>query len=391
MSHVKDYLDNRDETRMAFAHYYLSFPLRDVVGFDNRVPHCLNHAITPFYKNCIQLFRKHKDIVNTLEKKHYYDKLNEVSKERETELRKQLSRLTQHDNRKHIFKLLHCKTTTPKQKQITYRLLYGVTATTYYKHRKTGRHFPCAMCGEIQESENHIFWECQTKLRETLIREFRLPINTRHRHVVHTAVFLNLFPFSNLLEKNYRNMLVGTYREIIWHARNDAHHNNKHTTPEQLKARFLGKITHACKRYFSREDMERINKLNESQYERLRESDSESVKSTTSLTSMIVMFNESSSIGSDNASATTSPCSRPSCTNSSVSSSRESCSSSSSGSTDSTFSTTPSAIGDSSSNHSWFPELGSFSDSGAAGTGSTSGSTSNGSTTSRSSYFSIEI
>ena len=92
-------------------------------------------------------------------------------------------------------------------------------------------------------------------------------------------------------------MLVGTYREIIWHARNDAHHNDKHTTPEQLKAKFLGKIAHACKRYFSREDMKRINKLNESQYERLRESDSESVRSTTSLTSMIVMFNKSSSIG----------------------------------------------------------------------------------------------
>ena len=186
-------------------------------------------------------------------------------------------------------------------------------------------------------------------------------------------------------------MLVGTYREIIWHARNDAHHNNKHTTPEQLKAKFLGRIAHACKRYFSREDMERINKLNESQYERLRESDSESVRSTTSLTSMIVMFNESSSIGSDNASATTSPCSRPSCSNSSDSSSRESYSSSSSGSTDSTFSTTPSANGDSSCNHSWFPELGSFSDSGTTGTGSTSGSTSSGSTTSRSSYFSIEL
>ena len=301
LRHVKDYLDRSDETRMAFAHFNLSFALRDVIKFDNKIPHCFNlNEVTPFYKNCIKLYNKHKELVKNTDKKLMYDKLNEVDERRENELRKQVTRLTHDDNRKHIFKLLHqTKKTTPKQKQTTHRLLYGVTPTLYYKHKNTGRHFPCVMCEKnIQESEEHIFWNCQSKLRGLLIRDLRLPINTRHRHLAYTAVFLNLFPYSNPLERDYRSVILGIYREILWTARCDTRYQRKYMTSEHMITKYLGKVKHALSRNFSLKDIETISALNVSQYERMDEMLNE-YESDSDNMSMIVNLSASSLSESD--------------------------------------------------------------------------------------------
>ena len=79
-----------------------------------------------------------------------------------------MPRLPPNIPRKPIYTLLHTGNLTPKQKQITYRLLYGVTATSEYKAKQDRHVYKCTMCRRTQETEEHIFFYCQPKLREAL-------------------------------------------------------------------------------------------------------------------------------------------------------------------------------------------------------------------------------
>ena len=195
-----------------------------------------------------------------------------MNEERVKEIRNTMPRLLPQQNFQNIFKTLHStKKTTPKQKQITYRLLFGSTGTWYYKHKNTGAFFPCSLCGRVQDSENHLFFGCQENLRGTLLRRLRLPHNTRdYSTVMHNAVFLNMFPFSNTVEKDYRNVVLGIYRETLWTACIDARHNNRNITPEHVRAIFLGRLEHALSNKFSLKELAQIDKM--SQYESSSES-----------------------------------------------------------------------------------------------------------------------
>ena len=169
---------------------------------------------------------------------------------------------TQH-KRKDIFKLLHnTKKTTPKQKHITYRLLYGITGTQSHTQ------LPCTTCGRVLETEHHIFWQCRPKLRETLIAALRLPINIKHSpaqnhenilKVAQRAVFLNLFPFKTPVTGEIRNVILGIYREVLWHARNNTQHHNYRQRDEQLDLTFRNRIKHTLEQKFTQTEIHTYN------------------------------------------------------------------------------------------------------------------------------------
>ena len=164
MKFIKDFLDNSQETRMAFTGYYLSASARDVLGFDNRKPHASFQNTPEFYRNLINIYKNktYKEIILNIDKKKYYEHINVMNAEREKEIRNTMPRLLPHHNIQNIFKLLHStKKTTPKQKQITYRLLFGSTGTMYYANKNTGALFPCPLCGRAQESEEHLFLDAR--------------------------------------------------------------------------------------------------------------------------------------------------------------------------------------------------------------------------------------
>ena len=269
LKYLRDFLDNANEVRMAFAKLHLGVTARHERGlhFDNRAPHSEN--IPSFYKNCIQLFKTHKNYLENIDKKDYYAKLNEPERKRMEELEKELPRYYPHYEQKHIFKRLHnTNKTTPKQKQITYRLLYGITPCTAYNARTNRTQYLCTTCRYAQEREQHIFWGCRTKLRESLIKALRLPINTKHKpihtqqnhyNITFDAVFLNQFPFRNPVQSDIRNVILGIYRETLWHTRNRTLHNNIHTGDEQLELTFRRRIDHAFKTKFKASDIEHYN------------------------------------------------------------------------------------------------------------------------------------
>ena len=244
-----------------------------------------------------------------------------MNEERVKEIRNTMPRLLPQHNIQNIFKTLHStKKTTPKQKQITYRLLFGCTGTMYYANKNTGTFFPCPLCGRVQESENHLFFGCQENLRGTLLRRLRLPHNTRdHNKIMHNAVFLNMFPFENTAEKDYRNVVLGIYRETIWKAFVDARHNNINITPEQVKANFIGRLQHTIENKFSLKELAQIDKL--SQY------DSESESNTSINTSTEINVSNSASTNTSNlscsSSSNSSEISRTSCSSCSYSTSTE--------------------------------------------------------------------
>ena len=84
MKFIKDYLDNCQETRMAFADYYLSTTARDVLGFDNKKPHASYENTPIFYRNLIYIYENKlfKETILKIDKKKFYDCINVLNEER---------------------------------------------------------------------------------------------------------------------------------------------------------------------------------------------------------------------------------------------------------------------------------------------------------------------
>ena len=89
-------------------------------------------------------------------------------------------------------------------------------------------------------------------------------------------MFLNIFPFENSAEKDYRNVVLGIYRETLWKACVDARHNNINITPEQVNANFIGRLQHTLENKFSLKELAQIDNM--SQYESLSESNNTSTE-----------------------------------------------------------------------------------------------------------------
>ena len=157
-----------------------------------------------------------------------------------------------------IFKELHGnRYTTPTQKQITYRLLFGITPTSEGLAKRHRRVFYCKLCNLEQETETHLFYSCPSiyTIKLNLIRLLRQPHNTFID--LYEAIFLNITPIEENKELHLiKQAFLSIYRDTIWIARNQATHKNYIMSQVQMNTLFHNKVKSFLKRFRDEESIQ---------------------------------------------------------------------------------------------------------------------------------------
>ena len=188
-----------------FFYYYFSMQCKQFIPFDNKRPH---HSLElpPFYVSLKNVLGKHGKHINKTAPNMYYKTLQQ---EQKSPIEMEIKRLTTDTLASDIFPEIHSTfKTTPFEKQITYRLLFGITPTTEYLSKKHNFRFSCKICHSLNETEEHLFYLCPVikKLKLQLIRLLRQPYNTYFdtTQSIYKAIFLNIYPKESLPINNYR-------------------------------------------------------------------------------------------------------------------------------------------------------------------------------------------
>ena len=132
---------------------------------------------------------------------------------------------------------------SPTQRQISYRILFGITPTSEGLAKRHKRLFPCKICTGDQETEEHICYFCPfiQDIKLDLIKMLRQPHNTLFDP--YNAIFLNQLPNQTLDEYfKLKILLIHVYKEIIWKIRNMATHHGNVFCKATIKKIFSGKI-----------------------------------------------------------------------------------------------------------------------------------------------------
>ena len=215
-----------------------------------------NGRIPQFYETIIQFFNTFKTIYTLSNSKTIYYNLVQNKKE---PLVDQVKRIDNNTDVKQLFKNIHGnRFTTPCQKQISYRILFGITPTSEGLAKRHKRVFPCKICGQYQETEEHLFFECafvrDTKLE--LIKLLRQPHNTYFDP--YNAIFLNTLTQQQNTTELFMLKLafVAIYKETIWLVRNQTTHRNYRFSENKITSLFHCKIKHLFKSF---QDCESVN------------------------------------------------------------------------------------------------------------------------------------
>ena len=238
-----------------FTYYYASAFCKDFVNYDNRRPH-YTLILTPFYDSCKLSLQNHRALFDNTPPTLYYKTL---LKQEGTNITNQIKRLTDISTIPDIFKTLHStKKTTNYQKQLTYRLIFGMTPTTQGKAKQYNRPFNCKFCNSKQETEEHIFFECKIiyKLKLELIRLLRQPHNTFHD--IYKSIFLNTFTKQTKQLNELRIVTLALYRETIWTARLQAQHHNITYTQDTICTLFQTKLRYHMHKMYTFDELENL-------------------------------------------------------------------------------------------------------------------------------------
>ena len=148
-----------------------------------------------------------------------------------------------------IFRDIHKNIyTTPSQKQIIYRILFGITPTSEGLAKRHKRPFFCKFCSSEQETEVHIFYECPflDLIKLELIKLLKQTDNSTID--LFKAVFLNHIQQEFNIDVYYFKLaFIALYRDAIWTARNQATHKNYKWSQTQLANIFISKIKYTLK------------------------------------------------------------------------------------------------------------------------------------------------
>ena len=228
MKFIKKFLNIYNNPMMSLPNYFFSYQVKNNIIFDNSKPHCFD-TLPPFYVTCKTVFNDHVHTILNVNPILFYDT---IQKQTAPNVDPDIRNLVLPFTSKHIFPILHnTNKTTPIQKQITYRLIHGITGTTNYKNKFRTKNIHCTICNKSPETEQHLYTSCHSliPLRLELIRLLRLPHNTLHDRVsmLHRAILLNIYPFNNKAQSDIRNILLAQYRETIWHVRNSTKWDNR--------------------------------------------------------------------------------------------------------------------------------------------------------------------
>ena len=223
-----------------------------------------NDDTTPqFYIIMAKIYQEYKILFNVSNYKTIYFNIIQAKKE---PLDNQIKRVTATTDIPAIFKDIHENLfTTPTQKQIIYRLLFGITPTSEGLAKRHKRIFFCKLCSIEQETEVHIFYDCLciNRLKVELLKVLNLSDNSSNN--LFEGIFLNVLPTeSNKSVYFLKLAFIAVYRDAIWTARNHATHNNQKYSSDQLVSIFINKTKYLLKLFEGNEAVQVYLDINRS-------------------------------------------------------------------------------------------------------------------------------
>ena len=202
--------------------------------------------IPQFYHILSKIYQKYSVTFHLSNHSTVYFNLIQAKKQPLTD---QVKRIEVDTDIPQIFRDIHKNTyTNPTQKQIMYRILFGITPTSEGLAKRHKRPFFCKFCSSEQETEVHIFYECPflDLIKLELIKSLKQTDNSTID--LFKAVFLNhIQQESNIDVYYFKLAFIALYRDAIWTARNQATHKNYKWSETQLANIFISKIKYILK------------------------------------------------------------------------------------------------------------------------------------------------
>ena len=233
--------------------YFLSDSLSHI--FAQNTYEFYDGEIPSFYESIKDIYLCHSNVFHLSNSTSIYYNLIQTKKQI---LNDQIKRADEGLDLSVIFKELHGnKYTSPTQKQIIYRLLFGITPTSEGLAKRHRRIFFCKFCNLEQETETHIFYSCPSiySMKLNLIRLLRQPHNTFID--IYEGIFLNITPREENKELHLiKQAFLSIYRDTIWTARNQATHKNYIMSQVQMNTLFHNKVKSFLKRFKEDENIQ---------------------------------------------------------------------------------------------------------------------------------------
>ena len=235
-----------DPNKYPLASYFMHQSLPDLI--DQNEHEVYNGLIPDFYTNIKDIYTEYDRIFHSSTNSTIYHNLLQTKKEH---LNDQVKRSNDVTDFTEIFRNLHeNRYTTHTQKQVMYRILFGITPTSEGLAKRHKRIFFCKLCSYQQETEEHMFYFCKNieTIKLDLIKLLRQPHNTYID--LYKSIFLNIVPKEDD-DDLYRvkKAFVAIYRETIWTIRNDATHKNHQFSGEQIRKIFSNKVAAFVERF----------------------------------------------------------------------------------------------------------------------------------------------
>ena len=126
-----------------------------------------------------------------------------------------------------------------------YRLLFLNTPLT----NPTSTNIPtCKTCRQRkQETEEHIFYECQSiqKTKQSLKKLLNTQLDANVNTDIYKAIFLNLIPPQPHELHLIKLHILAIYRDTLWKVRLENKFSDRNHTPKTILDLFTHKLTHA--------------------------------------------------------------------------------------------------------------------------------------------------
>ena len=151
------------------------------IHLQNDRPHYFGRNNPTFYKTCIKIIHDHPHMIGKNTKAAYTEIINTIATP--LHLRLKTAYKYGHINCKPCFQNTHNKFSTPKEKEITYRILFNFTPIL-----PTLKH--CLFCKNKQLGEEHLFTKCSTlnMIKNSLQNTIEQLIGKKNKHPqIHNA------------------------------------------------------------------------------------------------------------------------------------------------------------------------------------------------------------
>lgn len=210
--------------------YYYGLRLSNLIPIQNNTPHYFGTNLHPFYRSISRtlsgneplIHNKYKEIYTTLKKQLQENLAIRIKWGKDLNI----------TDFKDTFTNLHNKHIATKAKEISYRLIFGMTP---FSKKKPGVKY-CKFCQSVNgDNEKHLYLECSlfSNVRNT-VRDL-LEGNCETNVNINLSILLNKLPKTkHKMIHNFNLIIVSEYRNLVWNSRLKAVYHNANFNPNDL-------------------------------------------------------------------------------------------------------------------------------------------------------------